>query len=706
MADKEPRTIEEVCKSLDKLVQKPGYIYALAAMLRHDMFLDPAEAADINWRERLSYQEFTFLSGLLIKYPLDLAQPGDKVLGGLIKQTYELFKELHASHFNGWMAGMVDEYKAGKPTPENFEEKTRAVFGGSSMTEPIFYGGSGAYDFQYCELAPERYSLDHDWLVKNKHLDVSEAAKIVADIKSSKGGFFERKSKNSADRNQQMLDLFTISPNDLKGHDSADVQAVFTLFSVGFGEANKSLTLPGQYNVLNSHPLIKLTSDKYFMPVHFNLAQSLYESPYYWMIGDEVYKDQSLKNRGTATESIADRMLAGVFGRRNVYKNVKIYRGKNVIAEIDVLAFCGNRAIVVQSKSKRLTELSRTGDAESLESDFKKAIQQGYEQGLDCRKALLNPNGLKFTVDDKQINVPSVKDAYILCLVSDHYPALTHQAHIYLTKAAADPYPVAMSVFDLDVMTYYLSNPYELLYYLRQRIDTADYFHATEEMALLAYHLRAKLFKRPDADRESIDDSMAQLIDANFPVAKGKVPRTEAADRLHHTWKNDEFEKLVAAIQNSGTAEYIDALFLLYDMAGDAVDRLMAGIQQMKAQSQSDNQKHSLSIQSTDNNVGISYVVTSNPSRVEGETLVFGQAKKYRTKSEAWLALGGYTPSPNLIDVLSFNDEPWVEDPELEQYANLALRPGATLGEKPKIGRNEPCPCGSGKKFKKCHGGV
>ena len=23
----------------------------------------------------------------------------------------------------------------------------------------------------------------------------------------------------------------------------------------------------------------------------------------------------------------------------------------------------------------------------------------------------------------------------------------------------------------------------------------------------------------------------------------------------------------------------------------------------------------------------------------------------------------------------------------------------------PKVGRNEPCPCGSGKKFKKCHGG-
>ncbi len=33
------------------------------------------------------------------------------------------------------------------------------------------------------------------------------------------------------------------------------------------------------------------------------------------------------------------------------------------------------------------------------------------------------------------------------------------------------------------------------------------------------------------------------------------------------------------------------------------------------------------------------------------------------------------------------------------------LRSGATVGKK-KIGRNEPCPCGSGKKFKKCHGRV
>jgi preprotein translocase subunit SecA len=28
------------------------------------------------------------------------------------------------------------------------------------------------------------------------------------------------------------------------------------------------------------------------------------------------------------------------------------------------------------------------------------------------------------------------------------------------------------------------------------------------------------------------------------------------------------------------------------------------------------------------------------------------------------------------------------------------------MREGPKIGRNEPCPCGSGKKYKHCHGAL
>jgi len=32
--------------------------------------------------------------------------------------------------------------------------------------------------------------------------------------------------------------------------------------------------------------------------------------------------------------------------------------------------------------------------------------------------------------------------------------------------------------------------------------------------------------------------------------------------------------------------------------------------------------------------------------------------------------------------------------------------PDTFVREGPKVGRNEPCPCGSGKKYKQCHGKV
>ena len=32
----------------------------------------------------------------------------------------------------------------------------------------------------------------------------------------------------------------------------------------------------------------------------------------------------------------------------------------------------------------------------------------------------------------------------------------------------------------------------------------------------------------------------------------------------------------------------------------------------------------------------------------------------------------------------------------------MAVKP--IVNAEPKVGRNDPCPCGSGKKYKKCHG--
>jgi len=45
-------------------------------------------------------------------------------------------------------------------------------------------------------------------------------------------------------------------------------------------------------------------------------------------------------------------------------------------------------------------------------------------------------------------------------------------------------------------------------------------------------------------------------------------------------------------------------------------------------------------------------------------------------------------------------------EPQLEENGEVAVaaRPQTQTRKQPKVGRNEPCPCGSGKKYKHCHG--
>jgi preprotein translocase subunit SecA len=41
---------------------------------------------------------------------------------------------------------------------------------------------------------------------------------------------------------------------------------------------------------------------------------------------------------------------------------------------------------------------------------------------------------------------------------------------------------------------------------------------------------------------------------------------------------------------------------------------------------------------------------------------------------------------------------------EAETEVEVAARPETVVRSQPKVGRNQPCPCGSGKKYKHCHG--
>ena len=604
------------------------------------------------------------------------------------KKTFYLFAELQGAHISAI----------------GNSRETRDL-----LLESIFYGGDGAYDFQFLELAEIRYAKDQKWLEAHLGVPFTCIIDIAKDLRQLiQGRFQEMLSVETFEGScEKLLSISTFTPQDIRGFQEEHVQNFLKAFTCDPGVVNQEFNAPGAYNKVVSHPLIRLANNRYFLPIPYNLAHSIYESPFYWMIEDFSYSENGSRSRGDATEQIGYELLKEALGKHRVFRGVKVSKGKKDTSDIDVLALAGNKAVIIQAKSKKLTEVSRMGDLESLKRDFEEAVQEAYDQGLVCRNAVLDRGSI--FKDDKGLTIvlpQAIDDAYIVCLSADHYPAVDIQLDAFLKKDDADPYPLAMSVFDLDIVTFYLKDPFEFLYYLRQRSTHAEHFKADSEMAYLGFHLKEKLFRIEERSPKPIPQFFAHFVDVDFPTARGHYPRTEASSNLFPQWNSNEFNQLANDLKVVGDPKFTDALFFLYDLAGTDSEKIVELIRDRKlAALRSGSLKDaSLLYSQVKRGVTIMGYPQASPHIAE-EFLLLAKAAKYRREANEWLALGARSDSPKLVDMYCYSKEPWKRDPDLERLERVALKPGTMVkSDRQKIGRNDPCFCDSGLKYKRCHG--
>lgn len=701
--------MKTVIGKIEAVTREPGFIFTLALMLLRDLFFSPEDAADINWHSHLNFQEITFLAGLLVKNEISLNIPTEEESAKRFEEIYQLFDELHRVHHRHFIEQLESHINTGTQVANPQESYRRTLGSGPMMTEPIFYGGSGAYDFQYLEFATNKYAHDRAWIRQHVGIDISDMARIARELKRLHEDKYNTQPPLRRGEFSKLcseaLSIFCFREADLQQFGNETVRVFVRAFSLVPGKVNANLELPGQFNQLQSNPVVQLPDGRYFLPVGFNLSEAIYECPFYWMNADRSYIPEALLHRGQFAENVTANLLRDVFGAGNVYTDVEIKKSKSqTVTDIDVLAIVGNKAVIVQVKSKRLTELAKLGDETRLAADFKLAVQEAYDQGLLCRQALI-ARGSKLFVGGKEIHLSeSIDDAYILCVTVDHYPAVMHQVDVYLTKQSDDPFPVAISIFDLDILAFYLPDPFEFAYYLRQRTVLSSYYKADTEMSLLGLHLKQKLFKHTEADFEVVESSFAQLIDANFPVLRGSVPRTAAADKLHHEWKNPDFQMLVDQAKSTNEPRFTDVVFFLYDLAGKGADELINALKFLKRKSATDHRSHDARILLSGSRSGMT--ILSEPTSslaLRKKLLALATMAKHKSKADVWLAFGSLATSDRLVDAMLFTKAPWKPDPMLEELSKH-LRGRVMMSSGKKVGRNDPCPCNSGKKFKHCHG--
>ena len=458
IVDRKPLRKEyEIFIELEQLCSLPGFVHAIAFFCYRDNLvrfreeLTPDDLQKLHAPGRLIRTEIATLIGLLARKAIDYTLPEPTALQDYLDRTRALMDELHQAIASVWFEGFdIEAVKNRTVDP---------LSTGPALREPIFYGGDAAYNFQYREFTAKKYARDRKWLVVNKGFDTDTAliiANALHEIQTEKLIRILEDLKAKPREEWTVLPAFSFSLEELSCRsavDGATVERFAAAFCTRPG-GNADFNSLQEYNVTNAAPILSTDDDEFILFEHYSLMEALYESPFFWMGADRTYAPTALKNRGAFTETLAYEQLQRVFGA-HAHINVHLEQKKgDEIGEIDVLVLFGDRAIVLQAKSKRLTLEARKGNDLQVKDDFKKAIQDSYDQALNCANALLEGscklkanNGLDITF------ATPLKEVFPICVVADHYPALAFQARQFLkyeTSKNIAP-PLVTDVFALVV---------------------------------------------------------------------------------------------------------------------------------------------------------------------------------------------------------------------------------------------------------------
>ena len=694
----------DIFNELAQLCTSPGYIHAIAFLCFSNnvvMFDDEPttdELAKIHSNERLIRTEISTLVGLMLKKEIDYTIPKPIILQKYIEDTYRLLKELHQAIIAPSKDIFIDILQ------NNRDENpfTKGVF----LRESIFYAAESAYDFQYLDLFIKKYKNDNAWFLEKKNFEVENIQTLImciVDIQQKKILELGEKLLSIHPDFWTTMDIFSFTVDELielTGFSRELISNILEEFIVN--TSNERFKTIGDYNVINAKPFIKQDDNTYILFQRYALLEAAYESPFFWFKEyDETYfKTTATKHRGDFTEDFSYEVLSNIFGAKNVFKNINIFNNKTKVGEIDVLVVFANRAIVLQAKSKKLRLESRKGNDNLLAEDFKKAIQDSYDQGLSCAKLIQEEKYKLLDASKNELTIRNdFKEIYIFCVVSDHYPALAFQTQQFLkfeeNKKIKPPF--VMDIFLLDVMSEMLSNPLYFLSYTNKRTTYFKNFIAQSEYSILSYHLKNNLYLSDEYSMMMIDDSVSSDLDLALMVRKKGLPGKDLPEGILTKYRGTIVGNFIDQIKKYEDYQSIEIGLFLLTLSEEAIGQINEGIQKTIDLFNRDGKSHDFTVGFDDASAGMTFHTNNLPHK-EAYTKLLDHCKhrKYMQQANNWFGLC-FDPLMQTFRFGVMSNTEWTYS--VDMGAKVVKR---VLESKIKIGRNDKCPCGSGKKYKKC----
>jgi hypothetical protein len=168
--------------------------------------------------------------------------------------------------------------------------------------------------------------------------------------------------------------------------------------------------------------------------------------------------------------------------------------------------------------------------------------------------------------------------------------------------------------------------------------------------------------------------------------------------------------RIVAAIEARPDPDAIDFGFLLLALSEKATIEASRGVNRIAELARRDGQTHDLTLGFTSLKSGVTvHCSAAAVPLAEARLRRHCERRKYSQRADTWFGICIHPGDESLRFGFKLHCE-WQPDARLEQATREMPRSGDPLeavqpvGKRQKLGRNDPCPCGSGRKHKKCHG--
>ena len=652
-----------VFDDLRRLCHSSGYAHAIAVywmrgnMVRSsDGELTAERLAETS--TGLTRREIDILVGLATQGDLDLALPAPAVTRQHMRQTDALMEELHCV--------------IGAPLGSSLQ--TAATDFGEVLREPIIYGPESAYEFQYLDFAVERYSADNGWLQGNRGFVIKDAVSVVKAVVAVRGRAMEAAlhgMRTITPVRRDLLAAFTIRVDEIAaecGLGLTTVSAVLDAFTLRGGNAD--FASASHFNAATSYPLHEVDVGTYLLFQNYTLAEAIYTTPSYWMAEDRPYRDAHSEHRGKFTERFSKERLSAVFGQDCVFANVKLLSGKRLLGEVDVLVLYGDRAIVVQAKSKRLTIAARKGDLRQARADFAKAVQHANDQGFACAAILSNPNCVLELENGRKISLDGeLKEVYVVCAVADSYPALAFQARHFLKYKRTERIqpPLVSDVFLIDVVAEMLGTPLRFLSYLNRRVNYHEKILAHDELGVLALHLRENLWIDNDVDMFAILEQGTYDLNVAMMARRAGMPGKATPDGVLTRLGRTAVGRIVAQIEAVPHPAAMELGLFLLKLGGDVIQQIDAAIDGWRNQPNADHM-YGMSMSMSDADFGLTIQANRLPQvQAENHLVNTCHVRKYEGRVTTWVGVVLDAHDFSTLRHAVVTSYAWEPDEELER---------------------------------------